>query len=128
MQTSANPRRQSKCVDRIPCPASHSYSITYILTQWPTPPFFTPFLDCTYPPPSISPLSAEDDDAKLDTIKQSQRTPIRAALNSTNTTPVAWSSSAAGRRTLTGVCPVGRIVVKTNDVTWVTDGRVVHAA
>jgi hypothetical protein len=57
---------------RIPCPTSYSYSTYHIHphTTWPTPPpFFTPFLDCTYPPPSISPLSAEDDDAKLDIYK-----------------------------------------------------------
>ena len=36
-------------------------------TVWSTPSrFLCAFLDCTYPSPSISPLSIEDDDGKLD--------------------------------------------------------------
>ena len=70
MQTSANPRRQSKCVDPYTMPGIPFLQYHIHPHTWPTPPpFLTPFLDCTYPPPSISPLSAEDDDAKLDSYK-----------------------------------------------------------
>jgi hypothetical protein len=47
------------------------------------------------------PLSAEDDDGKIDSYVKRERDlnityPISAMLNSTNTTLVAWPSSAAG--------------------------------
>jgi hypothetical protein len=70
MQTSTNPRRQSRCVDLGNKGAKHLIPITHILTTWHgmvNPVVFSLcLLDCTYPSPSISPLSAEDDDGKLD--------------------------------------------------------------
>jgi hypothetical protein len=66
MQTSTNPRRQSRCQGCQSIPfLSHTSSLHG--TAWSTPSrFLCAFLDSTYPSPSISPLSAEDDDGKLD--------------------------------------------------------------
>jgi len=53
--------------------------------------------------------------------------PISATLNPTSTAPVAWPSSAAGRPTLTGGMPSGRIastpsaLKNPSEETWVTD-------
>jgi hypothetical protein len=63
-QTSTNPRRQSRCVDRgeqATPPYPPSYPISSSVTAWPTNPVA---LACTYPPPRVSPLGAEDDDGR----------------------------------------------------------------
>jgi hypothetical protein len=79
MQTSTNPRRQSRCVDLgLPRVPKHPIPITYILTTWhgmvnTVALSFLPFLDSTYPSPSLSHLSAEDDDGKLDSHVRRER-------------------------------------------------------
>jgi hypothetical protein len=120
MQISTNPRRQSRCVDLRAKGAkvSHSHHIYPHYMAWHGQPRRAFFLSLFKTPPTPLPQSAlsalktttGSSTAMLSENAISKDTyPISATLNPTNTAPVSWPSSAAGRPTLTGGMSTGRI-------------------